>query len=184
MKRFSVVTYGPVCQPKLVLYKFGWDRFLFSVSIRYYLGLPSQFKFPNFSSILCQGFLFVLHDFWEKFRINYFFFFWWSFLLLMCKLSFCRFACSEASTERFPTTIRPAVERGADRHSAGPPVGHVCCEAQRYEGGRYRCSQGTVTSVDHCFLALCLPHLHKNTKSLFVFRLVRKLTTLLCFWTQ
>lgn len=99
----------------------------------------------------------------------------------MCKLSFCRFACTEASAGSFPPTIRPAVERGADRHSAGPPVGHVCCEAQRYEGGRYRCSQGTVTSVDHCSLALFLPHLHKNTKSLFVFRLVRKLTTLLCF---
>lgn len=61
---------------------------------------------------------------------------------VLCCISFFRFACVEASTGSFPATIRPAAERWSDCHSAGPPVGHVSCEAQRYEGSCYRRSQG------------------------------------------
>lgn len=145
------------------------DYFL-SVSLGHFLGLQNQVKFCHFSSILYKGWLFIadyfflfpqLRDFWEEFRIsNFCLFFWSSERFKMWKLSFCRFACTEASAGRFPPAIRPAAQRGGDRHSAGPPVGHVCCEAQRYEGGRYRRAQGTVTFFDHCSLSPSLTHEH------------------------
>lgn len=86
----------------------------------------------------------------------------------MWKLSFCRSACTEASAGRFPPAVRPAAQRGGDRHSAGPPVGHVCREAQRYEGGRHRRAQGAAIFFDHCSLSMT----HEHTIS---FYLVRKL---------
>lgn len=91
---------------------------------------------------------------WERFRMSRFLSSDPICRLIMCKPSSCRFACIEASAGRLPTTVRPAAEGGHDRHSAGPAVGHVCGEAERHEGGGYRCPQGTVYV---CRLLLPLP---------------------------
>ena len=102
---------------------------------------------------------------WERFRMSHFLSSDPMCRLIMCEPSFCRLACIEASAGRLPTAIRPAAEGGHDRHSAGPAVGHVCGEAQRHEGGGYRCPQGTVTSTDYCSIYLYLPHLWMTARS-------------------
>lgn len=55
-----------------------------------------------------------------------------------------RSARAKASAGSRPPTVGPAAGGLGRCHSAGSAVGHVRGEAQRHEGGRHRCSQGTV----------------------------------------
>lgn len=102
----------------------------------------------------------------------------------MCKSTFYRFACTEASAGRDPQAVRRAAGGDSDRHSAGPPVGHVCSEAQRHEGGRHRRPQGTANSSVHkCvhanIISLCFDTSSK-TKHLTLFSNSINITKCLC----
>lgn len=110
-------------------------------------------------------FLFFLYSAWSCFPLLI----RWQIYSSWCKPSLCRFARTEASTGRFPsTTVWPAANGDSDSHSAGPPVGHVCSEAQCHEGGCYWCPQGTLTDTTSLFVCF----FHSFSHDLSSFRLI------------